>query len=204
MRDYKDLNDYEIIYMVRENDDDATNLLFDKYKPIVVSMAKEYYKAVKRYGLEYEDLLQEGNCALYKAIKQFSEETNSCFYTYATICINSKFKNLLITNNACKYQALNSSISLYEEYDDKVLIDYLKDDRAIDPNVAIEINELETQLKDILYSMDFEDSIICELKINGFTYNDIAKLLNKTRSNVYKAISQLKKNLKIVVEKYNF
>ena len=32
-------NDYEIIYMIRENDDIARNIMFDKYMPIVKNIA---------------------------------------------------------------------------------------------------------------------------------------------------------------------
>ena len=41
METYRDLNDYEIMYMIEENDE-AKDLLFDKYRPIVVNIAKNY------------------------------------------------------------------------------------------------------------------------------------------------------------------
>ena len=36
--DYKDYNDYELIYMVRENDDSSYDILFQKYIPIIKRM----------------------------------------------------------------------------------------------------------------------------------------------------------------------
>ena len=41
MKNYRDLNDYEIMYLVEENDD-AKELLLEKYKPIIINMAIKY------------------------------------------------------------------------------------------------------------------------------------------------------------------
>ena len=35
---YKDINDYEQLYLVSENDDIAKERLFNKYKPIIISI----------------------------------------------------------------------------------------------------------------------------------------------------------------------
>ena len=57
--DYKKYNDYELIYMVRENSTDSKDILREKYQPVLKSIAKEFYKSFKYYGYEYEDFLQE-------------------------------------------------------------------------------------------------------------------------------------------------
>ena len=57
MGTYRDLNDYELIYMVEENDD-ARELLFDKYKPIVKKMASKYKMEASKVGLDIDDLIQ--------------------------------------------------------------------------------------------------------------------------------------------------
>jgi len=36
---YKKINDYELLYMVRENDDYSKDLLYEKYLPIIKSLA---------------------------------------------------------------------------------------------------------------------------------------------------------------------
>lgn len=190
--------------MVRENNEEATNLLFEKYKPIVLKIAKEYYTLGKKCGLDLDDFIQEGYYALYLALKKYSDRMNTIFYTYAIICIKSKMQNLLVRNSTNKHQALNYSISFYEKIEDKSLLDYLKDDKAIDPTEAIESIEFEKEVKRVLYTIKFEDSIICELKLNGFSNKDTATLLDITPSNVYKAFTQFKKNLMIVVEKSFF
>ena len=35
---YKNVNDYEVIYMIRENDEDSEKLMYEKYSPYYISM----------------------------------------------------------------------------------------------------------------------------------------------------------------------
>ena len=61
---YKKYNDYELIYMVRENDDISKNVLFDKYLPVIKNMANNYYTKLKGYNCDYDDFFQEAMIAL--------------------------------------------------------------------------------------------------------------------------------------------
>ena len=38
---YKNINDYEVLYMIRENSDDARDLIFQKYSPIIKKIANK-------------------------------------------------------------------------------------------------------------------------------------------------------------------
>ena len=70
---YKDLNDYEIMYLVEENDDVANELIFIKYRPIILNIAIKYKEEAKKYGLELDDLIQEGYVGLYSAMKNYNQ-----------------------------------------------------------------------------------------------------------------------------------
>ena len=77
------INDNELIYLIKENDEYSMKLLFNKYKPIVYKVCSTYFIKLKKYGIEFNDLIQEGYCALYKASCTF----NFCyllFYYYSS------------------------------------------------------------------------------------------------------------------------
>ena len=42
--DYKNLNDYELVYQVKEHDEVAYGILLDKYSHLVDMLAKKYIK----------------------------------------------------------------------------------------------------------------------------------------------------------------
>ena len=41
--DYRDLNDYELISYVYENDEDARNILLKKYEPLIASIVNRMF-----------------------------------------------------------------------------------------------------------------------------------------------------------------
>ena len=115
---YKNINDYQLIYLVEEKDENALNILYDKYKPIVDLKAKKYLKYGKKIGLEYEDLYQEGMLGLSEAIVSFDQEKNAQFKTFANLCMERQIFSLLKKASRKKHTLLNDSVSLDEKIND--------------------------------------------------------------------------------------
>src|SRR5215216_1684067 len=64
----------------KQGDKRARKRLIEKNLRLVVSVAKKY----RGYGLPFEDLIQEGNIGLMKAVEKYDPERGFRFSTYAT------------------------------------------------------------------------------------------------------------------------
>jgi RNA polymerase primary sigma factor len=65
---------------VRDGDARARSILIEKNLRLVVSVAKRY----RGMGLPFEDLIQEGNAGLIRAVEKFDPEMGNRFSTYAS------------------------------------------------------------------------------------------------------------------------
>lgn len=197
MGTYRDLNDYELMYMVEESDD-AKELLFDKYKPIVKKMASKYKLEASKVGLEVDDLIQEGYIGLIGAIKNYNPNDNALFYTYAIISIRSKLVNCLRSYACKKHYCLNQSVSLSKPISadqDVTVLDFIEDSNSNNPVLIFEEKEVFSILKDVLYSFDINLASILELVMNGFCISDIARLLDLSNKTVSNSLFKIRKSL---------
>lgn len=191
---YKHLNDYEIVYRIRENDDDAVEIMLEKYEPIIMSFARKYYSQLKYHGVELSDVVQEGRIAVIKAINSYDPDGQTKFYTYVSICIDRHLITYCRNITAAKNLPLNYSVT-----DDCL---YVIGDISNEPSTFL-MRQYEEELfikgKNIL---DFRDSNILELRYNGFSYKEISRLLDLPFSTVDSRLCKIRKTLQGMKDKF--
>ena len=193
---YKDYNDYELLYMVKESDENAYNLLYEKYKPLINSLSKKYSRVYQNYGIDINDFILEGYYGLDQAIKNFNEEDEYKFKGLATTCINRQMQNLIRNAKLKKNLVLNNSL-YYEALEDSNEINYLEikaDEKAINPEQQIIENEevIKTYEKCINSLKGLELNVFI-LKIKGMTNEEIASKLDKPIKSISNAITRIRK-----------
>ena len=193
---YKDINDYELIYEIRESSEDSYNILIKKYSSLIRKIADEYYKKSKMIKVEYDDLVQEGFYGLLQALDNY-DENSSLFYTFATICIRREMERLIKAYSRNKQMVLNSAISINKPIDsdeETFIEDVIPSKENIEDYIISEMNY--KRLYNLKNDMPFEMSCIYELRINKFTNMEISELLEIPKKKVEKYIYRIKKLVK--------
>ena len=178
------INDNELIYLIKEKDEYSIKLLFNKYKPIVYKLCSTYYIKVKKYGIEFNDLIQEGYYALYKASCTYNSYSDVKFYTYFCNCIRNHLSSFYRNISVKKYSILNNSCSI----DD---INY--NNYYVEKNYIFEMDNF-VNIKNLF---SFNYSIVFELRYNGFNYKEIARLLDLPLSTIDGRLCKIRKTLRL-------
>ena len=193
---YMELSDEEIIAKIKDGDEKALTYLLEKYKELVNMKVGKYFLI----GAEREDIVQEGMIGLYKAIKNFNEEKQNSFKSFANICIERQLITAIKTSNRQKHMPLNSYLSLNNAAYDKneensvELIDTFDVKNVEDPLETIMKKEyyenVQTEIEKNLSK--FEKQVLDRF-IKGESYNVIAKKLDTQVKSVDNAIQRIRK-----------
>lgn len=191
---YKEYNDSELLSYIREENEEANEIIYEKYKPLIINMAKKLLLKYNSLGIELNDLIGEGMVGLSYAINTYEEVHNVPFYIYAKKCIEGYIKNYIRKLLSLKNRVLNNAVSYDNTHEDNNLENLLGDSNT-PLNIMLlkeEHKELLSKLKEELTPLEFK---VFLLKIEGYSYKDMASILKKEPKNIDNALSRIKNKM---------
>lgn len=203
MNSYDDLNDYELVSIAQELNEDAINLLHEKYQPLINKKCRKYMKYLHNKGIELSDLIQECTIGFEEAIHNFNPSDDVSFYTFANVCMDRQLMSELRRQNRDKYKLLNEAVPLetIDEEETPNLIDFIQDN-STNPELGLlsneEYNELATT---IIKELTPLEECVFKLKIQNFGYKEIADILDKDEKSIDNAIQRIKVKIKSLMTK---
>ncbi|MBE6159933.1 MAG: sigma-70 family RNA polymerase sigma factor [Lactobacillales bacterium] len=202
---YKDYNDNEILSYINEANEEAIELIYEKYKPLINKIATNLFKKYcKNTGLDISDLTQEGMLGLNSAINHYKENKEVLFYTYAKTCIERKIISSVIAANRQKHKVLNDSISFEIDLDNNINLEAFFGDTEYNPeNIVIskESNdELLSKIENVLTNVELQ---VLQLKLDGFEYKEIASVIDKDVKAVDNAVQRIRQKIKKIINESN-
>ncbi len=203
--EYRDFNDYELLSFIGENNEEAGDILYKKYQPLISATATRMYNHTKgKIGIELSDLIQEGMVGLSYAIHNFDDRNGALFYTYAKTCIERKILSAIIGAQRLKHKILNESLPISTEIngEEQTEIESILSDNSMNPERLLIDNEEEEELQLLIYQeLNDQERQILELRINGFTYIEISKLLGINKKKVDNVVQKIRTKLKKMTNK---
>ena len=193
------LNDYELVSLAQEMNEDANLILHEKYQPLIYKKSHKYLKYLQNKGIELSDLVQECTIGFEEAIKNFNPFDDVTFYTFANVCMDRQLMSELTKQNRTKYKFLNEAIPLEtidENSDNGNLIDFIQDNSNNPELGLLTQEEFEELHKKIVNELTNFEECVFDLKLQNFNYKEIADILDKDGKSIDNAIQRIKTKIK--------
>ena len=190
---YEAFSDEELIEKLRQGEDDITDYILEKYKPLV----RKKTNAMYLIGGETEDLIQEGMIGLFKAIRDYKPDKEASFYHFAELCINRQLYSALEASNRKKHQPLNSYISLSEqEHPDAVAAELLVDKESGPEQTVIEQEVWEEYKKRLAQKLSRMENQVLQYYLDGNHYIQIAEMMGKSPKSIDNALQRIRQKIR--------
>ena len=198
---FADMPDEDIVGLANtENNVLAQEYLLHKYRNFVRGKARSYFLI----GAEREDIIQEGMIGLYKAIRDFRQDKQTSFRSFAELCVTRQIITAIKTATRQKHIPLNSYVSLnkpiYEKDSDRTLLDVISSrTKVVNPEEMIirreEFIEIKNKMNMILSDLEWE---VFMNYLDGKSYQETARELHRHIKSIDNALQRVKRK----VEKY--
>jgi RNA polymerase sporulation-specific sigma factor len=169
---------------------DVSELVAD-YRPLVYAIASRYY------GMEFDDLVQEGMLSLLNAAKCFDPSQGSSFGSFAALCIHRRLAAAVAKQQGKRREEI--SVSQLSPEEEKVFakLTELGGDFANSPeNLVIQQEDdaaWQKKLDDLLSKKEMQ---IVRLYLEGCSYQKIADELKTSVKAVDNGLQRIKRKLR--------
>ncbi|EUJ39766.1 RNA polymerase factor sigma-70 [Listeria weihenstephanensis FSL R9-0317] len=187
----------KMLQLARSGDTEAIEYFFKAYQAIIYWKSTQYFLQ----GAERDDLVQEGMIGLFKAIRDFKEDREASFRSFAEICINRQILSAVKRSMRQKNYALNHSVSIDTPAEDGeavdwTLLDVISEKEAMTPEDFLIQNEnlagVAHKLEEV--TSDFEREVLYQY-LEGKSYQEMALYFNKKEKAIDNAIQRVKKKM---------
>ncbi len=192
----KNLNEYELLYLVRCDDEEAFNLLFESFRPMFLNLYKHIHKPYDTFTID--EAMQLAYIGLYNATYYYREDRNMAFHNFVRLCAEREM--LAFMRKEMDHIMYDSKIvvsldsTLGEDSTPYHTSVPAKDNVGNDPAKSSKTKEIIHQLFRIYNPRITNEGKILYYRMIGYSYKEIANALGLTTKQVDNLIQKIKKN----------
>jgi RNA polymerase sporulation-specific sigma factor len=190
-------SDEELVALAKTGDAEATRAVLVRYRHFVRLKANSYFIA----GGDGDDLIQEGNIGLYKAVRDYEYGRNTSFRSFAELCVTRQIITAIKTASRQKHVPLNTYLSFSHspsssDYESRTLADIIPSGRTSDPVQQVISSEEVVSLTDCLVKLLSPlESQVLKYYLEGNSYEAIAEHIGHDTKTVDNALQRVKRKV---------
>jgi DNA-directed RNA polymerase specialized sigma24 family protein len=183
------VSDSELLYMIHQRNEFAYKQLFNKYVSISKTWIFKKYQKSRSFKTVTDDLLSIALASIHEAICKYVDSLGP-FYPFCRLIVLNRTMTFM-TNSYLTKQSysleqgiLKEDEVYYFQIEDETLINQPSESARIDQLIDMYINDTATTNKN-------EDTI-AKMRLDGYTIDEISKMLNISPSMIKHIILQKK------------
>ncbi len=189
--------DEELVRRARAGHDASLHRLLLRHQRLARMRARAYFVA----GAEHEDVVQEGMIGLYKAVQEFDPGRDASFRTFADLCVSRQIVSAVRAASRRKHGPLNGYVPFHRpvptaDGGERPWEEALPASPLADPAeqllCAERIRDLRRHVDTALSDLETE---VLRLHVEGMSYQDIARRLQRRAKSVDNALQRIKRKL---------
>lgn len=193
MEKYENSSDEELILEYQNGAYELEEILLNKYKNMILKKAH----AMFLIGGEQEDLIQEGMIGLFKALRDYKNDKNTSFSTFANLCVERQMYKAIENAMRQKHKPLNSYISFSDEAEQMW---NLEDRWQKDPEEIIIDQENAKRIRvDIKNHLSPLENQVLEDYLEGYDYVKIAERMGKPIKSIDNALQRIRTKVRDMI-----
>jgi RNA polymerase sigma-H factor len=200
---YGESADFSLVQAYRRGDEAALDALMLRYHQFVRLKASSYFLA----GGDAEDLIQEGMLGLFKAVRDYRDDRQASFRSFAELCITRQIITAIKTATRQKHVPLNGYLSFSQSPNDSSddgdcsLGDVLPGPTVYDPvNQVISSEEIDSLTTCLTRMLSDLEGRVLRLYLQGLSYERIADELGCDCKTVDNALQRIKRKVDLHLE----
>jgi len=181
------MSDDLLICLYRERNQIAIDCLFERYKYYLYGIINDMLCKENLY-FDYEEVYQDLVIVFMNCVEKYDEESG-CFYPFVKTAVERKLFDKI--KKAKRNNKIASLDDLMFDSGNESCLDYVAEQDYFD-------NYLYDNL---MNNLDEKDRLIVNLKVCGYPYHEIAKMMGVGRQSIYRRSNKIKNILKDIIEK---
>jgi RNA polymerase sigma-H factor len=192
-----ELEDEYLVALAKRGNAHAYDRIVRRYRGFVRLKASAYFML----GGESDDLIQEGQLGLFKAVRDFRSDRESSFRNFAELCITRQIITAVKTASRNKHSPLNQYVSFAQSPaaagDSETTLEEILPGPAInDPvNQVIATEELSSLVACLSSVLSELESRVLSLYLDGHSYEVIGERLECDTKTVDNALQRVKRKV---------
>lgn len=194
------MDEKDEVFLAQQGDEESIERILNSYRRKIYKSSERFYLK----GGDRNDLVQEGFIGLMKAIKNYDENKEVSFNTFATLCIKRQMITAIRCQNLEKHKVIHTAIQNTSHMTEEFEI--CKNICSFEYTSPEEIL-LGKELAELLQVYLDENLTKLEKKIfyyfcQQYNYAEISNILEEPQKRVDNTIQRVKRKVKTYIKNY--